>query len=73
MKFTGHLPDIVLNMAPEASIDDRIFLRFLETVQQTVDHGEELAAELRRLYDHDLLRKEASLIDLYTRLSVDSA
>jgi hypothetical protein len=53
----------------EGSIADAIVERFLSQLASELPQGEELSAELRRLIDHDGIRREDVLVELYGRLT----
>jgi hypothetical protein len=57
----------------ESSIGDTIVARFLLEVATVERVGPALAAELKRLIDHDLLRREDALVELYERLAEETS
>jgi hypothetical protein len=57
----------------ESSIGDTIVARFLAEVATAERVGPTLAAELKRLIDHDLLKREDALVELYERLAEGSS
>jgi hypothetical protein len=55
----------------ESSIGDSIIARFLNELRATEPAGQELAMEVGRLIDHDLLRREDALVELCERLAAE--
>jgi hypothetical protein len=53
----------------DGAIADAIVERFLAELAAGTPQSGELVAELRRLIDHDLVRREDTLVELYERLA----